>query len=182
MIGATTLNEYQKYIEKDSALERRFAKVIVEEPSADETLAILRGIKEKYEIHHGLTITDSALESAVKLSQKYIADRKLPDKAIDLVDEALSSVKLTSISKPVELEKLQKELRTLEIEIAAKKSEKGYPKEKLSQLEEKKEILQKKTLEIEKKWKQEKVILESMRVLRSEIEEYKNQALSYERE
>ena len=124
MIGATTLNEYQKYIEKDSALERRFAKVIVDEPSADETLAILRGIKEKYEIHHGLKITDSALESAVKLSQKYIADRKLPDKAIDLVDEALSSVKLTSISKPVELEKLQKELRTLEIEIAAKKTEK----------------------------------------------------------
>lgn len=182
VIGATTLNEYQKYIEKDSALERRFAKVIVDEPSADETLAILRGIKEKYEIHHGLKITDSALESAVKLSQKYIADRKLPDKAIDLVDEALSSVKLTSISKPVELEKLQKELRTLEIEIAAKKTEKWYSKENLSQLGEKREVLKKKTDEIEKKWRQEKVILESMRVLRSEIEEYKNQAINYERE
>jgi len=97
---------------------------MVDEPSSEETLAILRGIKEKYELHHGLKITDAALESAVKLSQKYIAERKLPDKAIDLMDEALSSVKLTAISKPVELEKLQKDLRTLEIEIEAKKSEK----------------------------------------------------------
>ncbi len=182
VIGATTLNEYQKYIEKDSALERRFAKVMVDEPSSEETLAILRGIKEKYELHHGLKITDAALESAVKLSQKYIAERKLPDKAIDLMDEALSSVKLTAISKPVELEKLQKDLRTLEIEIEAKKSEKWFPKEKLSELEEKKEIMKQKTDEVERLWKQEKEILEYIRTLRSEIEELKNQALNFERE
>jgi ATP-dependent Clp protease ATP-binding subunit ClpB len=182
VIGATTLSEYQKYIEKDSALERRFAKVMVDEPSADETLAILRGIKEKYELHHGLKITDAALEAAVKLSQKYIADRKLPDKAIDLMDEALSSVKLTAISKPVELEKLQKDLRTLEIELKAKQSEKWFPKEQLSELESK--IAEKKqiTHDIEKKWKQEKEILEYIRTLRSEIEELKNKALNYERE
>ena len=182
VIWATTLNEYQKYIEKDSALERRFAKVMVDEPSSDETLAILRGIKEKYELHHGLKITDSALEAAVNLSQKYITDRKLPDKAIDLMDEALSSVKLTAISKPVELEKLEKELRTLEIELKAKQSEKWFPKEKLTVLENKREILKKQTWEIEEKWKQEKEMLESIRKLRWEIEELKNQALSYERE
>jgi len=182
VIGATTLSEYQKYIEKDSALERRFAKVMVDEPSADETLAILRGIKEKYELHHGLKITDAALEASVKLSQKYIADRKLPDKAIDLMDEALSSVKLSAISKPVELEKLQKDLRTLEIERKAKQSEKWFPKEQLSELESK--IAEKKqiTHDIEKKWKQEKEILEYIRTLRSEIEELKNKALNYERE
>lgn len=97
---------------------------MVDEPTEDEALAILRGIKEKYELHHGLKIADSALEAAVKLSIKYIAERKLPDKAIDLMDEALASVKLTSISKPVELEKLEKEVRTFEIEYKAKKSEK----------------------------------------------------------
>ena len=182
VIWATTLNEYQKYIEKDSALERRFAKVMVDEPSSEEALAILRGIKEKYELHHGLKITDSALEAAVKLSMKYIAERKLPDKAIDLMDEALSSVKLTAISKPVELEKLEKELRTLEIELKAKQSEKWFPKQKLTVLENKRELLKKQTWEIEEKWKQEKGILESIRKLRWEIEELKNQALSYERE
>lgn len=182
VIGATTLSEYQKYIEKDSALERRFAKVMVDEPRSDEALAILRGIKEKYELHHGLKITDSTLEAAVKLSQKYIADRKLPDKAIDLMDEAFSSVKLTTISKPVELEKLQKELRTLEIELQAKQSETWFPQEKLRELEDKREVLKQKTQEIEKKWQQEKEVLECIRSLRTEIEELKNQALNNERE
>ena len=123
LIGATTHAEYRKYIEKDAALERRFAKVLVDQPSVEETLAILRGIKEKYQLHHGLKISDSAIESAVLLSVKYIPDRFLPDKAIDLMDEALASVKMNSISKPVELEKLEKELRTLEIELEAKRGE-----------------------------------------------------------
>ena len=123
LIGATTLAEYRKYIEKDAALERRFGQVIVDEPTRIDTLAILRGIKEKYETHHGLKITDSAIEAAVDMSIKFIADRKLPDKAIDLMDEALSAVKLNSISKPVALDKLEKEIRTMEIELEAKKSE-----------------------------------------------------------
>mgnify|MGYP000958940295 CR=1 FL=1 len=100
---------------------------MVDEPSREETLAILRGIKEKYEVHHGLKIADSAIEAAVTLSMKFIPDRQLPDKAIDLMDEALASVKMTSISKPVELEKLEKELRTLEIEFEAKKAESPHP-------------------------------------------------------
>lgn len=123
LIGATTNSEYRKYIEKDAALERRFAKVMVDEPSTQETLAILRGIKEKYELHHGLKIADSAIEAAVELSVKFIPDRQLPDKAIDLMDEALASVKMRSSSKPVELEKLEKQLRTLEIELEAKRAE-----------------------------------------------------------
>ena len=182
VIGATTLNEYQKYIEKDSALERRFAKVMVDEPSWDEALAILRGIKEKYEIHHWLNISDGALEAAVKLSTKYIADRKLPDKAIDLMDEALASVKLGSISKPVELEKLEKELRTLEIELKAKQSEKWFSKEKLMELE--KKIQTKKTDldNMHHTWTQEKETLETIRSLRESIDTLKNQAQNYERE
>ena len=123
LIWATTINEYRKYIEKDPALERRFAKVIVDEPSQEETLAIIRWIKDKYEAHHWLKITDSAIESAVELSTKFIPDRQLPDKAIDLMDEALSAVKMKSISKPMEVEILEKELRTLEIELEAKKAE-----------------------------------------------------------
>ncbi|MCH8519087.1 AAA family ATPase [Candidatus Gracilibacteria bacterium] len=182
VIGATTLSEYQKYIEKDSALERRFAKVMVDEPTEDEALAILRGIKEKYELHHGLKIADSALEAAVKLSIKYIAERKLPDKAIDLMDEALASVKLTSISKPVELEKLEKEVRTFEIEYKAKKSEKGFSKEKLQELEEKIQSKKSALQVIEARWKQEKKMLESIRSLREEIDSLKNQAQSSERE
>jgi ATP-dependent Clp protease ATP-binding subunit ClpB len=123
LIGATTINEYRKYIEKDSALERRFAQVFVDEPNREDALSILRGIKDKYEAHHGIKITDGAIVSAVDLSIKYITDRKLPDKAIDLIDEALSSVKLKTISKPVELDILEKKIRNLEIELEAKKVE-----------------------------------------------------------
>ena len=123
MIGATTINEYRKNIEKDGALERRFQTVLVEEPSADDTIAIMRGIKDRYETFHGIRITDRAIVGAVELSMRYIADRRLPDKAIDLIDEASSSVKMTSTSKPVELDKLEKSIRSLEIEREAKLGE-----------------------------------------------------------
>ena len=182
VIGATTLNEYQKYIEKDSALERRFAKVMVDEPTAEETLAILRGVKQKYELHHGLKISDAALEAAVTLSLKYISDRKLPDKAIDLMDEALSSVKLSTISKPVELEKLEKELRTKEIEYEAKKQEKTTPVNILDRLKNEISHLKGEYAEIASLWKEQKEALETIRNGRGEIEKLKIQAQGYERE
>lgn len=124
VIGATTLMEYRKYIEKDGALERRFQPVPVEEPSRDDTLAILRGLKERYETFHGIAISDDAITSAVDLSIRYIGERKLPDKAIDLLDEATSSVKMRVHSRPVELDKIEKEIRSLEIEKQAIKDEK----------------------------------------------------------
>ncbi len=181
LIGATTLNEYRKYIEKDSALERRFAKVFVDEPSKEETLAILRWIKDKYEVHHGLKIADSAIEAAVTLSMKFIPDRQLPDKAIDLMDEALASVKMSSISKPVELEKLEKEIRTLEIELEAKKAEKTN-KETIEEIE--KEIASKKeqAQSLESAWKKERDLIDAMKELREEIDVLKNKADNLERE
>jgi len=123
VIGATTINEYRKYIEKDQALERRFQPVMIDEPSIEDATAILRGLKDKYETFHGIKITDRAIVGAVELSVKYIADRKLPDKAIDLIDEASASVKMSSTSKPVELDKLEKEIRSLEIEREAIREE-----------------------------------------------------------
>ncbi len=181
LIWATTNNEYKKYIEKDSALERRFAKVIVDQPSKDETLAILRWIKDKYEAHHGLKITDKAIESAVELSTKFIPDRQLPDKAIDLIDEALSSVKMKSISKPMEVEILEKELRTLEIELEAKKVEKE-DKDELNKIE--KNIASKKeqVTSISSSWKKEKDLIEQSKEIREEIENLKNEADIFERE
>lgn len=122
-IGATTLDEYQKHIEKDAALERRFQKVIINEPSIDSTISILRGLKEKYEVHHGVRITDSAIVAAAELSQRYIADRFLPDKAIDLVDEAASKIRIDIDSLPEELDVIQRKIRQLEIEKEALKNE-----------------------------------------------------------
>ena len=181
LIWATTINEYKKYIEKDSALERRFAKVIVDEPSQEETLAILRWIKDKYEAHHGLKITDKAIEAAVKLSTKFIADRQLPDKAIDLIDEALSAVKMKSISKPMEVEILEKELRTLKIELEAKKTEKE-DKDKIKKIE--KNIASKKeqVTSISSAWKKEKDLINQLKTIREEIENLKNEADKFERE
>ncbi len=182
LIWATTINEYRKYIEKDSALERRFAWVMVDEPSKEEALAIIRWIKDKYEAHHGIKITDNAIEASVNLSIKFISDRKLPDKAIDLMDEALASVKMKSISKPIELDILEKELRTLEIELEAKKAEKNTDKEKLAELE--KSIASKKeqTKALESAWKKEKVLIDKMKTKREDIEQLKNKADSLERE
>ena len=131
-IGATTLKEYQKYIESDAALERRFQPIYVNEPSIEDTISILRGIKEKYELHHGLKIKDSALVAAAELSARYITDRFLPDKAVDLMDEASSALRLEIESNPAELEDLKKEIQKLEIEREALKKEVSVatPKEK----------------------------------------------------
>ena len=181
LIWATTINEYRKYIEKDPALERRFASVFVDEPNRSDTLAILRWIKDKYEAHHWIKITDSAIETAVDLSIKYISDRKLPDKAIDLIDEAMSSVKLDSISKPVELDKIEKEIRTLKIELEAKKSEK-ISKEELEILEKNISEKQKKSDEIEKSWRFEKEILTKIKDSREKIDSLKVKASLAERE
>jgi ATP-dependent Clp protease ATP-binding subunit ClpB len=115
-IGATTLDEYQKYIEKDAALERRFQKVLIEEPNVEDTITILRGIKERYEVHHGVRITDGALIAAAQLSHRYIADRFLPDKAIDLIDESASKLRIEIDSMPEELDSIERKIRQLEIE------------------------------------------------------------------
>ncbi|MDD2907634.1 MAG: AAA family ATPase [Candidatus Gracilibacteria bacterium] len=181
LIGATTINEYRKYIEKDAALERRFATVIVDEPSRSDALAILRGIKDKYEAHHGLKITDSTVEASVDLAIKYISDRKLPDKAIDLMDEAMSSVKLKSISKPVELDIIEKEIRTLKIELEAKKSEKTS-KDILENLENTIKEKEKEASIIETAWKVEKEIINSIKQNREKIDKLKSEAIFLERE
>ena len=122
-VGATTLDEYRKYIEKDAALERRFQKVQVDEPNESDTIAILRGLKERYEVHHGVDITDSAIIAAAKLSQRYITDRQLPDKAIDLIDEAASRIRMEIDSKPEEMDRLERRLIQLKIEREALKKE-----------------------------------------------------------
>lgn len=138
MIGATTVEEYRKYIEKDAALARRFQTVLVEEPTVEDTIAILRGIKDKYELHHGIRITDDALIAAAYLSDRYITNRFLPDKAIDLIDEAAASIRIEAESMPVELDLMKRELTRLEIERTALKREKTKEsEEKLSLLEEK---------------------------------------------
>ena len=124
-IGATTLQEYKKYIEKDAALERRFQKVLVEEPSIEDAISILRGLKERYELHHGIHIKDQALVDAALLAAKYIPDRFLPDKAIDLVDEAAAMVKMSIDSQPAEIDQLERKIRQLEIEKVALQKEKG---------------------------------------------------------
>ncbi len=124
MIGATTLKEYQKYVEKDAALERRFQPVYVAEPSVEETISILRGIKDKYEVHHGVRIQDSAIIAAAQLSDRYITDRFLPDKAVDLIDEATSAIRIQIDSQPVEIDRLQRKLIHLEIERSDSKQQK----------------------------------------------------------
>ena len=130
-IGATTLNEYQKYFEKDKALERRFQKVLIDEPSNEDAISILRGIKEKYETHHKVQIKDEAIIAAVELSQRYITDRFLPDKAIDLIDEAASKLRMEMNSKPEELDELDRKVMQLEIEREAIKREKDHAKLKV---------------------------------------------------
>lgn len=178
VIGATTLTEYRKYIEKDGALERRFQPVPVEEPSHDDTLAILRGLKERYETFHGITISDDAIVSAVDLSIRYIGDRKLPDKAIDLLDEATSSVKMRAYSRPVELDKIEKEIRSLEIEKQAIKNEKEKGTRLMElevELSEKKE----KSESMKKEWESSKKERESIGKLRDEIVELEKKSEDY---
>src|SRR5678810_1489161 len=135
-VGATTLNEYRKHIEKDAALERRFQPVLVEEPSVEDAIAILRGLKEKYELHHGVRIKDSAIVAAAMLSNRYITDRFLPDKAIDLIDEAASSLRIQIDSMPTEINQLERRATQLEIEKQAlKKEDDPNSKERLAVLE-----------------------------------------------
>jgi len=165
-IGATTLNEYRKYLEKDAALERRFQKVLIVEPTVEDTIAILRGLKEKYEIHHGVDITDPAIVSAATLSERYITDRKLPDKAIDLIDEAASLIRMEIDSKPEEMDKLDRRLIQLKIEREALKKEKDkLSKERLYNLENEIKALSSEYEKLDKIWKAEKLsMLDSQKI------------------
>jgi ATP-dependent Clp protease ATP-binding subunit ClpB len=176
-IGATTLKEYQKYIEKDPALERRFQPIYVKEPSIDDAIAMLRGIKEKYAVHHGVRITDPAIVSAVNLSSRYISDRFLPDKAVDLMDEAASALRMEIDSMPIELDQAKRKQMKLEIEARALKSETDIDsKDKLKVI--KKEIaeLKEQSSEMEIQWKTEKEIISKIRNNQKEIEKLKQEA------
>ncbi len=183
LIGATTLKEYQKYIEKDAALERRFQPVMVEEPDEESALAILRGIKEKYEVHHGVRITDDALVAAVKLSQRYIPDRFLPDKAIDLIDEATSALRISIDSLPEELDKLERKIKQLEIEQTALKKEKTKSsQERLQDIEKELADLKEQSAKLKASWQAEKDIISQIRKAKSQIDELKQQAEIAERQ
>ncbi len=179
-IGATTLDEYQKYFEKDKALERRFQKVMVDEPDTESAISILRGIKDKYETHHKVQIKDSAIIAAVELSQRYISDRFLPDKAIDLMDEAAAKLRMEINSKPEELDVLDRKIMQLEIEIEAIKRENDH--KKLSSLKEELANLKEKRNEINAKWTSEKDIIDSVQEAKQNIENYKVEADKAERE
>jgi ATP-dependent Clp protease ATP-binding subunit ClpB len=181
-IGATTLKEYQKYIEKDAALERRFQPVYVNEPSVEDTISILRGIKEKYEVHHGVRITDSALVNAAVLSSRYVSDRFLPDKAIDLVDEAASALRMEIDSMPVELDKIKRSLLRFEIEKKALKKEKGAEaKSRLKELKKTIADLNEKNKDLEVQWKNEKEIILNIRNSKKKIDELRQEAEIAER-
>lgn len=179
-IGATTLDEYQKYFEKDKALERRFQKVLVDEPTTEDAISILRGIKEKYENHHKVLIKDSAIISAVELSQRYISDRFLPDKAIDLIDEAASKLRMEINSKPEELDEVDRKIMQLEIEREAIKREND--KKKLENLNQEIANLKENSEELRTKWQNEKEIIEGIQNAKEEMENLKFEADKAERE
>ena len=179
-IGATTLDEYQKYFEKDKALERRFQKVIVDEPDTESAISILRGIKDKYETHHKVQIKDSAIIAAVELSQRYISDRFLPDKAIDLMDEAAAKLRMEINSKPEELDVLDRKIMQLEIELEAIKRENDT--KKLKGLHEELANMKEKRNEINAKWTSEKEIVDKVQSAKENIEKYKLDAERAERE
>ncbi len=181
-IGATTLKEYRKYIEKDAALERRFQPVLVREPSVEDTIAILRGLKEKYEVHHGVRIKDSALVAAAILSNRYISDRFLPDKAIDLIDEASSRLRIEIDSMPVEIDEVERKIIQLEIEKQALKKEKdSISKERLDKIEKELSTLKEKRDGMKLKWKNEKDAIQRIQKIKSEIEKIKTEAEKEER-
>ena len=171
MIGATTLDEYRENIEKDAALERRFQKVLVEEPTEEDTIAILRGLKERYEIHHGVSITDPAIIAAAQLSQRYITDRQLPDKAIDLIDEAGSRIRMEIDSKPEVMDKLDRRLIQLKIEREALKKEKDEAsKKRLTELKERIQELEKQYADLEEIWKKDKALLQGAKQFKEELD------------
>src|SRR3989338_8011857 len=165
-IGATTTKEYQKYIEKDPALERRFQPILVVEPNTDDAISVLRGIKDKYEVHHGIRITDAALIAAVKLSQRYLPGRYLPDKAVDLMDEAASALRLTIESQPEELDKLQRDVRRLEIEKQALKGEKDKrSRDNLKKINQELADIKERSRALERRWRNEKDVISTIHEL-----------------
>ena len=173
-IGATTLDEYRKYVEKDAALERRFQKVFVGEPSVEDTIAILRGLKERYAVHHGVEITDPAIVAAATLSHRYIADRQLPDKAIDLMDEAASRIRMEIDSKPEEMDRKERRLIQLKIQREALKKEKDeQSKQRLADLEAEIEVLEREYNDLEEIWKAEKATLTGATKIKEQIEQAK---------
>ncbi|MBB4863395.1 ATP-dependent Clp protease ATP-binding subunit ClpB [Pseudomonas nitritireducens] len=175
-VGATTLDEYRQYIEKDAALERRFQKVLVDEPSEEDTIAILRGLKERYEVHHGVTITDGAIIAAAKLSHRYITDRQLPDKAIDLIDEAASRIRMEIDSKPEALDRLERRLIQLKIEREAlKKEDDEATKKRLAKLEEDIAKLEREYADLEEIWKSEKAEVQGSAQIQQKIEQAKQE-------
>jgi len=175
-IGATTLDEYRKYVEKDAALERRFQKVFVGEPSVEDTIAILRGLKERYAVHHGVEITDPAIVAAATLSNRYIADRQLPDKAIDLMDEAASRIRMEIDSKPEEMDRMERRLIQLKIQREALKKEKDdESKQRLSDLESEIATLGKTFSDLEEVWKAEKAAVSGTSKLKEQIEQFKTE-------
>ena len=171
MIGATTLDEYRKYVEKDPALERRFQQVYVGEPSVEDTIGILRGLKERYEVHHGVRIQDSALVSAAVLSDRYITSRFLPDKAIDLVDEAASKLRIEIDSLPTEIDVVQRRIFQLEIEqVALEKETDTASAERLEALHDELATLNADTAKMREHWEQEKQAIDAIRALKEELE------------
>ncbi|OPY66093.1 MAG: Chaperone protein ClpB 1 [Syntrophorhabdaceae bacterium PtaU1.Bin034] len=181
-IGATTLDEYRKYIEKDAALERRFQPVMVGEPSVEETIAILRGLKERYELHHGVKIKDSALIAAATLSHRYITDRFLPDKAIDLIDEAASKLRIEIDSVPAEIDEIQRKLIQIQIEIEALKKERDQAaKERRKKLEKEAEDLKKEVEERKAHWERERELITGIREIKEKIDKSRTEADEAER-
>jgi ATP-dependent Clp protease ATP-binding subunit ClpB len=175
-IGATTLDEYRKYIEKDAALERRFQPVMVNEPSVEDTIAILRGLKERYEVHHGVRITDAALVAAAVLSHRYISDRFLPDKAIDLVDEAASRLKIELDSMPTEIDVIEREIMQHEMERQALKKEKDpASKERLKKLEKELAELKEKSGALKAEWQKEKAIIDEQRKWKEQLDQFRTE-------
>ncbi|MEC9480924.1 MAG: ATP-dependent chaperone ClpB, partial [Pseudomonadota bacterium] len=173
-VGATTLDEYRQYIEKDAALERRFQKVLVEEPSVEDTIAILRGLKERYELHHSVDITDPAIVAAASLSHRYISDRQLPDKAIDLIDEAASSIRLQIDSKPEEMDRLERRIIQLKLEEQAlAKETDGASHKRLEMIELEREQAETKYAELEKVWLDEKDAMQGTQTIKGELEQAK---------
>ncbi len=180
-IGATTTKEYQRYIEKDAALERRFAPIMVDEPSIEDSIAILRGLKEKYEMHHGIRISDEAIVTAVNLSARYLSDRFLPDKAIDLIDEAAAARKLESDSIPLEIEKMRRDIRRLEIEKSALVTEKTKNKKRIASLEKELARMKKEDEKLTLVWSKERDSFAHVHQLQRQIEELKREADTQER-
>src|SRR5246500_2974116 len=175
-IGATTIDEYRKYIEKDAALERRFQPVLVSEPTVEDTIAILRGLKERYEVHHGVRITDGALIAAAVLSHRYITDRFLPDKAIDLVDEAASRLKIELDSMPTEIDVIERQVMQHEMERQALKKEKdAASKERLKKLERDLAELKEKSSALKAEWQKEKAVIDEQRKVKEELDQFRTE-------